>query len=233
MLELLGIDVEVRHNGREVVDTWRDGVWDAVLMDCQMPEMDGYETARRLRARAGPEGKLPIVALTAHALKEDLVLCLEAGMDDYVTKRFHPDTLRRTVEKWLSGQGSSPRTAATGVAPDEEEEPRLDPSRLQGLRELGRLGGSNVLREVITHFREQLLLAALRKALEDGDRQSLALHAHTLKGTSAALGAVRLSRLCGELERMAPLAEPEACARHLDGIAEEYGKVLLELAAGG
>jgi two-component system, sensor histidine kinase and response regulator len=197
-----------------------------------MPEMDGYETARRLRRRmiGKPGPRLPIVALTAHALKEDLERCLEAGMDDYVTKPFHPDTLRRTVEAWLSGRGPAPPKIPEAV---HDDEPRLDPTRLQGLRELGRLGGSDLLGSVIDRFRQQPLLASLHQALESGDRKALGFHAHTLKGSSATLGAVRLSRLCGELERMAPAAPLDDCARQLAALADEYDQVLAELAAGG
>jgi CheY-like chemotaxis protein len=152
-------------------------------------------------------------------------------MDDYVTKPFHPETLRRTVEKWLPVRDSGYWAAPLGGVYDEE--PRLDPSRLQGLRELGKLGGSDVLVSVITRFREQPLLAALKKALETSDRRALAFHAHTLKGTSAALGAVRLARLCGDLERIALSSGLDACTRGLAEITEEYEQVLVELAAGG
>jgi len=227
-LEAFGYEVTAVSNGREALAVLEESTYDLILMDCQMPEMDGYETARRLRSRtAGGLPRLPIVALTAHALKEDLDRCLEAGMDDYITKPFHPDTLRRTVERWLSGGPAAPPPAVP--VPAGGDEPHLDVSRLEGLRELGRLGGSDVLRDVIARFREQPLLGALRQALDERDRKELALHAHTLKGTSAVLGAVRLARLCGELERMAPEAGQDACARQLATIAAEYDQVLEEL----
>lgn len=195
-----------------------------------MPEMDGYQTARRVRARGTGQGThLPIIALTAHALREDLQRCLDAGMDDYVTKPFHADTLRRTVEKWLPSDDATP-SAPPATPADRGDEPRFDPRRIQGLRELGRLGGSDVLAAVIARFREQPLLAALRQDLASGDRKALELHAHTLKGSSAALGALRLARLCDELEHTAPDAGLEACARQVDAIVAEYGLVLAELA---
>jgi PAS domain S-box-containing protein len=235
-LEGFGYEVTAVSNGLEALAVLEESAYDLVLLDCQMPEMDGYETARRLRSRTvgSPGPRLPIVALTAHALKEDLQRCLDAGMDDYVTKPFHPDTLRRTVESWLSGRSAA---SPTGTAPEagapQSDEPRLDPTRLQGLRELGRLGGSDLLGSVVARFRQQLLLTALHQALESGDRNALSLHAHTLKGTSAALGALRLSRLCGELERLAAKATLDDCARQLAALADEYDQVLVELAAGG
>ena len=149
-------------------------------------------------------------------------------MDDYITKPFHPDTLRRTVEKWLSGHGAE--SPAGAPEPVREDEPRLDASRIEGLRELGRLGGTDVLRDIVTRFRGQPLLAALRQAQTGCDRAALERHAHSLKGSSAALGAMRLSRLCGELEKMARgEAGLDACARQLATIAEEYEQVLGEL----
>jgi PAS domain S-box-containing protein len=88
MLELLGVGVDIRHNGREVVETWQDGVWDAVLMDCQMPELDGWEATGWIRAHeeAGTESRIPIVALTAYALATDREHCFEVGMDDVLVK---------------------------------------------------------------------------------------------------------------------------------------------------
>jgi len=229
-LEAFGYEVTAVSNGREALAVLEESPYDLILMDCQMPEMDGYETARRLRRMAGVAGReprVPIVALTAHALKEDLDRCLEAGMDDYITKPFHPDTLRRTVEKWLTGRGAAP--PAQAPEPVREDEPRLDASRIEGLRELGRRGGSDILRDLIDRFREQPLLTALHRAQAGSDRAALELHAHSLKGSSAALGAVRLARLCGELEKMAPAAALDACARQLATIAEEYEQVLGEL----
>jgi len=229
-LEAFGYEVAAVSNGLEALAVLEESSYDLILMDCQMPEMDGYETARRLRDRAGGRPRQKIVALTAHAFKEDLERCLEAGMDDYITKPFHPDTLRRTVEKWLSGRGTAPPAFPVSFR---AEEPRFDPSRLQGLRELGKLGGADLVGNVIARFRQQPLLAAIREALEIGDRKALGLHAHTLKGTSLALGAVRLANLCDKLEKLAPEADLEACGRQLAALAEEYELVLVELAAGG
>jgi len=88
MLELLGIEVDIRNNGREVVDDWRDGAWDAVLMDCQMPELDGWEATGWIRTHeeAKTASRTPIVALTAYALVTDREHCLQVGMDDILVK---------------------------------------------------------------------------------------------------------------------------------------------------
>jgi signal transduction histidine kinase/FixJ family two-component response regulator len=220
-LEAFGYQVEAVGTGLEALEALEQVPYDLVLMDCQMPELDGYETVQRIRARSGERWRLPIVALTAHAMKEDLDRCLAAGMNDYVTKPFHPETLRRTLEQWLAPPAET------------AEEPRLDPSRLEGLRELARLGGRDILAELVAKFGERPLLTSLREALGRGDREALKLIARQLKGSSSNLGAVRLARLCGELEEMAADAGLEACARQIAGIAEEYDRVLPELAAAG
>ncbi len=228
-LEVFGFRVTAVSNGREALAALEESPYDLVLMDCQMPEMDGYETTRRLRVREGrAHPRLPIIALTAHALKDDLQRCLDAGMDDYVTKPFHPETLRRTVEKWLTSSDTRPADLSPSPAPGDE--PRLDPGRLHGLRELGKLGGSNLLATVITRFQEQPLLTALRQDLTAGDRSALMLHAHTLKGSSGALGALRLARLCADLEKVASTDDLAACATRVEELAEEYRRVLDELA---
>ncbi len=101
MLELLGIGVDVCNNGREVVDAWHDGVWDAVLMDCQMPELDGWEATRWIRTHeeASAVGRIPIVALTAYALAADREHCLEMGMDDVLVKPITLESLSGMLDR--------------------------------------------------------------------------------------------------------------------------------------
>ena len=100
MLELLGISVEVRHNGREVVDSWQDGFWDAVLMDCQMPELDGWEATHWIRAHeAWAASRTPIVALTAYALDTDRQRCFQVGMDDVLVKPITLQSLSVLLER--------------------------------------------------------------------------------------------------------------------------------------
>jgi PAS domain S-box-containing protein len=100
-LAALGYDVVAVNNGREALEALEQSAFDLVLMDCQMPELDGYEASRRIRASPGEIRRMPIVALTAHALKEDLERCLEAGMNDTITKPFREDVLRQKLERWL------------------------------------------------------------------------------------------------------------------------------------
>jgi PAS domain S-box-containing protein len=100
-LAALGYEVAAVNNGLEALEALEDNAFDLVLMDCQMPELDGYEASRRIRASPGEIRRLPIIALTAHALKEDLERCLDAGMNDTITKPFREDVLRQKLERWL------------------------------------------------------------------------------------------------------------------------------------
>jgi PAS domain S-box-containing protein len=100
-LAALGYEVVAVNNGVEALETLEQQAFDLVLMDCQMPEIDGYEASRRIRASPGEIRRIPIVALTAHALKEDLERCLAAGMNDTITKPFREDVLRQKLERWL------------------------------------------------------------------------------------------------------------------------------------
>jgi CheY-like chemotaxis protein len=100
-LAALGYEVVAVNNGLEALEALEDDAFDLVLMDCQMPELDGYEASRRIRASPGELRRIPIVALTAHALKEDLERCLAAGMNDTITKPFREDVLRQKLERWL------------------------------------------------------------------------------------------------------------------------------------
>jgi CheY-like chemotaxis protein len=100
-LEKLGYRVEVARNGRDAVDAWATGRFELVLMDCQMPVLDGYEAAREIRRREDGVRRTPIVALTAHAMRDDDLKCKAAGMDDYITKPLDREHLRRCLRRFL------------------------------------------------------------------------------------------------------------------------------------
>jgi CheY-like chemotaxis protein len=100
MLEKLGCAVEVAPNGKEAVRIWQGGHFDMILMDCQMPEMDGYEATREIRAREPKTQRIPIIALTAHAMKGADAECRAAGMDDYITKPIDRELLRSCLERY-------------------------------------------------------------------------------------------------------------------------------------
>ncbi|MHB8628198.1 MAG: response regulator [Aggregatilineales bacterium] len=207
-LEKLGYHPQIVDNGQQALVALAVTPYDLVLMDCQMPDMDGFETTRRIRrAENGHARHIPIVALTANALDGDREQCLAAGMDDYITKPIRLKQLHTVITHWLPSAESadSSETLASAseqsVAAELAHVPTLD---LKILAELSTLGKGNpaVLGRLIDIFLENTpkSLATLRTALVQTDAGSLRLTAHSLKSSSASYGATRLSNLCKELE---------------------------------
>jgi PAS domain S-box-containing protein len=228
-LTAMGHDVAAVHNGREVLEALESGGFDLVLMDCQMPELDGYEASRRIREGPEKSRRIPIVALTAHAMREELDRCLAVGMNDYITKPFLEEVLRRKLEHWLDDAGGGPAEPESPAGP--EAFPPLDGARVIELRGLGRAVGRDVLSEIAETFQSQAHVTDIRSALARGDWPLLKRSAHALKGSSAVLGAMGLSALCGEFEQLPPNTGSEAFAGSLAALEKEYRRVLSALTA--
>ena len=199
-LELLGYAAEMVENGRQALEAWRSGRFDLLLTDCQMPEMDGYTVAREIRrAESGTGGHLPIVAITAGVMAEDLQQCLAAGMDVCLAKPIGLAELREELERFLSprrsGVASWPRAQAPAAVADE---PPLDRAALFGLfGEDDRLIGQLLAEYVSCNRRiEQDLVTALGRRDWEEVRQA----AHKLAGSSRTLGARRLADLSSTVE---------------------------------
>ena len=236
-LKALGYEVTAVGNGLEALEALQAGPYDLVLMDCQMPHLDGYEATQRIRQLPGAVGSIPIVALTAHAIREDLDRCLAVGMNDTITKPFTAEVLRRKLERWLGSGPGSPgedgglaSAAGKGVEAIESAGP-LDLGHLERLRAIGREAGPDVMAKIVEQFRTQTYLDEIRGALDRGDRVFLKARAHGLKGTSSLLGATRLPRLCAELELLCADATREECLKQVALIESEHRRVLSGLAA--
>ncbi len=215
MLEGLGCRVRVARNGRVAVELLERERFDIVLMDCQMPELDGFEATARIREResrsrrgdrAGSRrARIPIVALTAHAMQGDRERCLSAGMDDHVTKPFSRDELAAVIERWLPAGRMAAATvsgAAANLANPEVASAVLDPGILDQLRALsGAQGSGFVARVFATYLATSLPLGAeIREALVRDDASAIARAAHKLKSSSAQIGALRVAKQCELLE---------------------------------
>jgi CheY-like chemotaxis protein/HPt (histidine-containing phosphotransfer) domain-containing protein len=247
MLVGMGCDVEVVSDGRAGVEAAFSRPYDIVLMDCQMPVMDGFEAAAAIRAReadpaSAPRRRLPVIALTANAMSGDRELCLAAGMDDYLSKPFTKAALRAALERWLTpaqqAQAPAPvalNAAAPVVQPATAEAPAetvaeptiIDPKALQNIRKLQRPGAPDILEKVINLFftdaPRQIL--SMREALAAGDTRTLKRSAHTLKSNSANLGAVKLALACKEMEACAGAAQLERAEQSIDAIEVEFARV--------
>jgi two-component system, sensor histidine kinase and response regulator len=223
MLERLGYKADIAANGLEALEALSRIPYAAVLMDVQMPEMDGYEATKeiRRREREGPEDRhTPILAMTANAMQGDREEALEAGMDDYVSKPVTAQELESVLRRWVSEEApedtsedtseeiqqpdTSETTSGDSYVEEDSEDESLDRTMLDGLRELEGEGEPDIVNELIELFLKDVLLqlTALRKAVDSGDVDSLKSIAHTLKGSCACIGAVRMVGLCMLLEEV-------------------------------
>jgi|GEM_PF-587863 len=232
-LRKLGYAVDGVENGQQVVDAIASGAkpYALILMDCQMPEMDGFEATRviRLMEQAGGLRRIPVVAMTANAMQGDREACLAAGMDDYISKPVTIDALRQVLERWVNGSGP--------LLPAGEYEQQVavaSPINLQvlnGIRELQMEGEDDLLVEIIELFEEESaeLMAKLRQAAEDEDVAIMRHAAHSLKGSGGNLGAQVLMSYCLEFEELVVRGDLPAARAYLPRVEQEYARVLVAL----
>lgn len=196
MLNRLGHIATVVNNGREALEAWEQGNFDLVLMDCQMPEMDGFTATAMIRKREMARAqRTVIVAMTANALEGDREQCLAAGMDDYLPKPVTRTRLKQTLDRWLSGRGSQP------VAIEIPAVEMLDRTQL-----LAATGDDvELAREILGMFADSLpeLVTRIANAAHARDAAALYAAAHELKGAAGNIGARQLADLAAELESLA------------------------------
>jgi signal transduction histidine kinase/CheY-like chemotaxis protein len=195
MISRRGHRVDIATNGREAVQAVFRREYAAVFMDCQMPEMDGYEATKEIRGRERDGRRVPIIAMTAHSMKGDRERCLAAGMDDYVSKPLRAEALDAALARWVEG--------------DIEDGP-LDLEALERLRsELAGLGPGKSADPLIRQFLDTMRdrVEAIVAAAQRGDADEVAREAHGLKGAAATLGAVRLATVCASLEEAGEKAD--------------------------
>jgi len=233
LLEKMDYHVVAVADGVAAVAAWRTGQFDLILMDCQMPQMDGYSATREIRALEGEQQHIPIVALTAHAMKGDEEKCRAAGMDDYLTKPIDRTKLDVCLERLLPSTGSTglmlalreasivadvERPDPQDVAPQSIPAPLHHPVDWKALLE-SIDGDESFARELAGAFigtgdRE---LKAIAAALHTGDSAKLRESAHTLKGASANLRAAAATSAAATLESAANLGQ----STHLPALAEQ------------
>jgi signal transduction histidine kinase/DNA-binding response OmpR family regulator/PAS domain-containing protein len=215
LLERIGIlRIDIVANGMEAVNLAMQIQYDLIIMDCQMPEMDGLEATRRIRKLGGDKSRTPIIALTATAKEEDRQACREAGMDAFLTKPVDRFEFQRTIEDILKA-----RTATFENAQKKPE--RMNWSRIdefaQGDREFER----EFFHEFLTQGRE--LIDATKSLLTAGDKKESLRRLHTLKGSAGNAGAELLAAIVGELETSLSSSEAQALEDHeLDALDSEW-----------
>ena len=223
MLEFIGCTCTVARHGREALVVLERDAFDAVLMDCQMPEMDGYEATAAIRQREaaqGAERRVPVIALTAGAVEGDRDKCLAAGMDDYLSKPFSLVQLERTLRQWLPH-----------IPVVEARDPHIDPKVIEGMLVLGG-GGRELLTRMIRIYLGDAPehLSAIRDGMARADALGVARSAHSLKSSSANLGATALSELCQRLERHCRAGSTAGADGMVAMIEEEFTHVAANLA---
>ena len=225
LLEKRGHNVTAALNGREAVDLWSEGDFDVILMDVQMPVMDGFEaTAAIRRQEEGKCGHIPIIAITAHAMDGDRQRCLAAGMDDYVSKPFQPAALFDAVEKVRAPVPDEAQLVAAASNRELKSSPvQVNDQPLAYDREaaLVNVGGSDeLLREIIEIFLVECpkQLTQIKQASQRGDLEALTRAAHTLKGSVSMFAAEQTAVAAGRIEQMGR-----------DGNLREYDEAWAEL----
>lgn len=203
MLAKLGYTADVVGDGAQAVDAVTRTSYGAVLMDCEMPRMDGFQATAEIRSREEAASRIPIIAMTAAALKGDRERCLAAGMDDYVSKPVNMKELGDTVRRWI-GDGTSPSEAGAPTADPVFPGSGVDPRRVAELRALSGAHEPSAFSEIAEMFLEGTphRLKLLRSAVAEGDAGATEDTAHSLRGAAANIGAVRMAALCAELESL-------------------------------
>jgi len=233
-LVALGISADIVADGPAALEALSRRRYEVVLMDCQLPGLDGYETTRRLR-NLEKDRRTPVIAVTAHALRGEREKCLAAGMDDYLAKPFHLEDLRAALGRLLPEIARAPLPGSIAALAMRAAAPAssLDAGRLAVLRQLENRTGELVVRRLVASFPPQarLHLAGMRQAIRDGDPKALENAAHALKGGAANLGAMELARGCAELETRARQGEAASCRELLQKVAAECARVERDLAA--
>jgi PAS domain S-box-containing protein len=213
LLERLGYRADVVSNGLEALEALERHPYDVVLMDVQMPRLDGLDATRRIRERWPPESRPHIIAMTANALPEDRDACFAAGMNDYVAKPIRADELATALKR--------SRPLPNPEADSGESEISLDAAALQNLRDLG---GAEFVTEVVDVFLSDApaLITSLSESLERQDAEELRRAAHTLKANGATLGAVAFANACRIVEQHAKEGRLDGVAQLVAEIEHEY-----------
>jgi signal transduction histidine kinase/HPt (histidine-containing phosphotransfer) domain-containing protein/ActR/RegA family two-component response regulator len=261
-LEALGYDADLVESGVAALERMSAVRYDLVLMDCQIPGLDGYETTRRIRAGESTDTRAVIIAMTAHAMAGERERCMAAGMDDYLAKPVRLAQLQGTLRRWLqaggdaaSGEratdgpgdsageraldraGGGVRGARSETRPDTRGEnlPVLDPAPLQELCDLAERTGRDLVGKIVGSFLDGNLeaAAAIQTALHQRDWTALDRRAHALAGSAGALGLRQVQALCERIEYLVPEQPLEPVPEQTIDACAELCDALLEAHARG
>jgi len=237
MLDKFGLDIDVVDNGEQAIDALVQVAYDLVFMDCQMPVMDGYEATRRIRdPQTGvKDSKVPIVAMTANAMKADREKCLAAGMNDHIAKPVDPSRLERALLQWLpescraarNGDDKAPE-ASLGDTPaahavSETDEPVFDQDALAKRM----MGDDNLMRTVAEAFVLDMngMVEQLKSHVDEGDMSNVGAMGHKIKGAAGAMGGMALSAAAHQVEQAGRADQPERLDETLPLLERRYAEL--------
>jgi two-component system sensor histidine kinase/response regulator len=217
-LQKLGYVADIVDNGRRALEAMTKKDYDVIFMDCQMPELDGYEATRDLRAIEGDKRHTWVIAMTANSLEGDRQKCLDAGMDDYVSKPVKPEYLQGALDRFAGMRGVEQETRKAG-APG-----TIDPEIIAGFREMEIEGEESILGKLIDVFIENTprVLEDARTALASNMSQHLERAAHTLKGSCSNFGAERMRVGCEKLEALAREGDLAQAGKLIAQVEKEF-----------
>jgi two-component system, sensor histidine kinase and response regulator len=224
MLKTLGMQAEIVCGGKEALEKLFETSYDAVLMDCQMPDLDGYETTERFRRWELEQGRsrTPVIALTAYALSGDVERCLAVGMDQYISKPVTLESLRAVLDLHRAAAGGAAKAPTSEV---------LDPKTIARIRTLSATGTPDLIKRLNDIYESSscALLENLRASSQASNGAAVRRAAHSLKSSSANVGALALAATCGELEIAAGEERGDQVRSLVDRLVGEHESVLRAL----
>jgi CheY-like chemotaxis protein len=232
ILNKLGFKADSVDDGQEAIERIQQYPYDLILMDCQMPEMDGYEATRHIRNQQTDvtRSTVPIIAMTAHAMDGDREKCLKAGMDDFLVKPIKPDELAKMLNRWLS-------ILVTDREPAAKPEAGLTEEKVFGYDAKDIFDADDLLnrlmadkdscRPIVAGFLADIstYVLALKNFLRSGDALSVQHQAHTIKGAAANVSCYRLKKAAHELEKAGKSGNLEKAAALLPGLEEQIALI--------
>jgi CheY-like chemotaxis protein len=224
-MEKLGLHADMVANGLEAIEALAHIDYDVVLMDCQMPEMDGYAATAEIRRREGTRYRTPIIAMTANAMRGDRERCLKAGMDDYISKPIDATELFGVLKRWLLEADRSPASSA--------EKSTFGATSVADIHVTERLNlfeqefSAAMVVRLIDKFLPDTAqrLADLRGAIEAADAQAVARAAHGLKGSYGNIGSEEAANLCLQLEQEARSGSVRSADGRLERLEEDFPRL--------